>query len=192
MGFNLQQIVSAFLVLFAIIDITGSVPLIIQLRNRGSVIKPFLVASVSFFVLVAFLVLGEGLLSIFHVDVHSFAVAGSVVLFVYGLEMSLGVTIVKDDGPKEMASIVPIVFPMIAGAGSMTSLISMRAEYEMVNIIIATFFNVVFVYLVLRYLDKFEKFVGPSLIYVLRKVFGIILLAISIKLFASNLPTLFN
>lgn len=191
MGFNFQQIISAFLVLFAIIDITGSVPLIISLRDKGNVIRPGYVSIISFLVLVAFLFLGEGLLSLFSVDVHSFAVAGAIVLFIYGLEMTLGVEIVKNDGPKEVASIVPLVFPLIAGAGSMTTLISMRAEYETVNIIVAIALNMVFVYFVLKYLDKFEKIIGPSAIYVLRKVFGIILLAIAVKLFASNISTLF-
>lgn len=191
MGFNFQQIISAFLVLFAIIDITGSVPLIISLRDKGNVIRPGYVSIISFLVLVAFLFLGEGLLSLFSVDVHSFAVAGAIVLFIYGLEMTLGVEIVKNDGPKEVASIVPLVFPLIAGAGSMTTLISMRAEYETVNIIVAIALNMVFVYFVLKYLDKFEKLIGPSAIYVLRKVFGIILLAIAVKLFASNISTLF-
>ena len=191
MGFNFQQIISAFLVLFAIIDITGSVPLIISLRDKGNVIRPGYVSIISFLVLVAFLFLGEGLLSLFSVDVHSFAVAGAIVLFIYGLEMTLGVEIVKNDGPKEVASIVPLVFPLIAGAGSMTTLISMRAEYETVNIIVAIALNMVFVYFVLKYIDKFEKIIGPSAIYVLRKVFGIILLAIAVKLFASNISTLF-
>lgn len=192
MGLNFQEIVSAFLVLFAIIDITGSIPLIISLRDKGNIIKPLKVSVVSAVVLITFLFLGEGLLSIFSVDVHSFAVAGAIVIFVYGFEMTLGVEIVKDKGPKEVASIVPLVFPLIAGAGSMTTLISMRAEYEIINIIIAILMNTTFVYFILKYVDKFEKLIGPSAIYVLQKVFGIILIAISVKLFASNISTLIN
>ena len=135
---------------------------------------------------------GEGLLSIFNVDIHAFAVAGALILFIYGLEMTFGLHIANDnDGPKEAASIVPLVFPLIAGAGSLTTLVSMRAEFRQENIIVAVFLNMVIAFFVLKYLDKFEKIVGPSLIYVLRKIFGVILLAISIKLFASNVATLF-
>lgn len=189
---NFQQIISAFLVLFAIIDITGSIPLIIELKKRGAVIKPFKVAFLSFLVLLAFLYGGEGLLSIFSVDIHAFAVAGAIILFIYGLEMTFGFHITNDtDAPKEAASIVPLVFPLIAGAGSLTTLVSMRAEYSHINIIVAVFLNMVFAFFVLKYLDKFEKIVGPNVIYVLRKIFGVILLAIAIKLFASNVEVLF-
>lgn len=190
--FSIQEIVSAFLVLFAIIDITGSIPLIIELKRKGSVIKPFKVAAIAFLVLVAFLYGGEGLLSIFNVDIHAFAVAGAIILFIYGLEMTFGLHITNDsDGPQEAASIVPLVFPLIAGAGSLTTLVSIRAEYSQENIILAIFLNMLFVFFVLKYLDKFEKIVGPSVIYVLRKVFGVILLAIAIKLFVSNVAILF-
>lgn len=192
MGFNLKEILSAFMILLAIIDVTGSIPIVIDLKRKGNIINPLKVAVISFLVMVVFLVGGEGLLALFSVDVHAFAVAGALILFVYGIEMTLGVQIMKNDSPDGSATIVPLVFPLIAGAGALTTLISMRAEYASVNIVSAIFLNMVLVYVVFKYVDKLEKFMGPNTIYILRKIFGIILLAVSIRMFSVNIATLFN
>lgn len=192
MGFNLKEIFSAFMILLAIIDVTGSIPIVIDLKRKGNIINPLKVAVISFIVMVVFLVGGEGLLALFNVDVHAFAVAGALILFVYGIEMTLGVQIMKNDSPDGSATIVPLVFPLIAGAGALTTLISMRAEYDSVNIISAIFLNMVLVYIVFKYVDKLDKFMGPNTIYILRKIFGIILLAVSIRMFSVNIATLFN
>lgn len=190
MLFSLKEIISAFIVLFAIIDITGSLPIIIDLRSKGAAISPWKVAIISFFILVAFLFAGEGLLSLFSVDVHSFAVAGSIIIFIYGMEMTLGVEIMKNDGPASAASVVPVIFPLIAGAGVLTTLISMRAEYATPDIIAAIALNMVVVFFMLKNIDWVERVLGPTVIYILRKIFGIILLAIAVKLFTANIATM--
>lgn len=190
MLFSLKEIISAFIVLFAIIDITGSLPIIIDLRSKGAAISPWKVAIISFFILVAFLFAGEGLLSLFSVDVHSFAVAGSIIIFIYGMEMTLGVEIMKNDGPASAASVVPVIFPLIAGAGVLTTLISMRAEYATPDIIAAIALNMVVVFFMLKNVDWVERVLGPTVIYILRKIFGIILLAIAVKLFTANIATM--
>ena len=145
----------------------------------------------SFVVFVLFLFAGEGLLSLFGVDIRSFAVAGSIVIFVLAVEMIMGIELMKNDGPDGSATFVPIIFPLIAGAGTLTTLLSMRAEYHLENIIVAVVLNMIVVFLVLSNLDRIEKILGRGLIYVLRKFFGIILLAIAVKLFASNFMQLF-
>jgi len=192
MGFDLKQILSAFVVLFAIIDITGSIPVIIDLRERKGHINAARVSIVSFITLTVFLFAGEVILNLFGVNVSSFAVAGSIVIFVISAEMIFDIKIFKDDSPKEASYIVPLVFPLIAGTGAFTTLLSLRAEYEKLNIIIALALNMVFVYAVLMSTNKIEKFIGKGGIYILRKFFGIILLAISVKLFTSNLDPLLN
>jgi multiple antibiotic resistance protein len=192
MGFDLKQILSAFVVLFAIIDITGSIPVIINLQERKGRINAGKVSIVSFITLTAFLFVGEATLNLFGVNVSSFAVAGSIVIFVISAEMIFDVKIFKDDSPEEASYIVPLVFPLIAGAGAFTTLLSLRAEYEKINIIIALAFNMVFVYAVLKSTNKIEKIIGKGGIYILRKFFGIILLAISVKLFTGNLDPLLN
>ena len=190
MHFSFKEIISAFIVLFAIIDITGSLPIVIGLKEKGAKIVPLKVALISFVILVAFLFAGEGLLSLFGVDIHSFAVAGAIIIFIYGMEMTLGVEIMKNDGPASAANVVPIIFPLIAGAGVLTTLISMRAEYAIQNIIVAIALNMVVVYFVLKYVDWVERVLGPTVIYILRKVFGIILLAMAVKLFTANIATM--
>ena len=192
MGFDLKEIASAFVVLFAIIDIIGSIPVIVDLKQRKGAVNPGKVSITSFFTMVLFLFAGEGLLNLFGVNVSSFAVAGSIVIFVLAAEMTFDVRIFKDESPAEASFIVPLVFPLIAGAGSFTTLLSLRAEYEIINIIVAIAINMVFVYFVLRMTDKIEKFLGKGSIYILRKFFGIILLAIAVKLFTSNLDPLLN
>jgi len=192
MGFDLKEILSAFVVLFAIIDITGSIPVIVDLKQRKGNINPGKVSIVSFLTLAVFLLAGEAILNLFGVNVSSFAVAGSLVIFVLAAEMIFDVRIFKDESPAEASYIVPLVFPLIAGAGAFTTLLSLRAEYEIINILIALAMNMIFVFLVLKLTDKIERFLGKGSIYILRKFFGIILLAISVKLFTSNLDPLLN
>lgn len=192
MGFDLKEIVSAFVVLFAIIDITGSIPVIIDLKQRKGEIKAGRVSLVSFLTLSIFLIAGEGILNLFGVNVSSFAVAGSIVIFVLAAEMIFDVRIFKDESPAEASYIVPLVFPLIAGAGAFTTLLSLRAEYEVMNILIALALNMVFVFIVLKSTSRIEKILGKGSIYILRKFFGIILLAIAVKLFTSNLDPLLN
>lgn len=189
--FSFKEILSAFMVLFAIIDITGSIPIIIDLQKRGNSVKPISAVFLSFVAFILFLFAGEGLLSLFGVDIQSFAVAGSIIIFVLAIEMIMGIEIMKNDGPEGSATVVPLVFPLIAGAGTLTTLLSMRAEFRVENIIVAIILNMIFVYLVLAKLQWIEKIFGEGVIYVLRKFFGIILLAMAVKLFATNLVFLF-
>lgn len=191
MDFSVKEIVSAFMVLFAIIDITGSIPIIIDIKSKGGQVKPLFAAIGSLVLFILFLIAGDGLLSLFGVNIESFAVAGSIVIFVLALEMILGVELMKNDGPGGSATLVPIIFPLIAGAGTLTTLLSLRAEYAFENIVVAIILNMIVVYAVLNKLEYIEKFLGKGTIYVLRKFFGIILLAIAIKLFATNIASLF-
>ncbi len=191
MNFSIKEIVSAFMVLFAIIDITGSIPIIIDIKSKGGKVKPLFAAIGSLILFILFLIAGDGLLALFGVNIESFAVAGSIVIFVLALEMILGVELMKNDGPGGSATLVPIIFPLIAGAGTLTTLLSLRAEYAFQNILVAIVLNMIVVYFVLSKLEYIEKFLGKGTIYVLRKFFGIILLAISIKLFATNIASLF-
>ena len=184
--FDLQEIVSAFMVLFAVIDVTGLLPVFIDFQNKGMKISPIY----SLIAFVAFLFVGNGILQLFQVDISSFAVAGSLVIFVMAVEMVLGIEIFHNDGPGGSATLVPIVFPLIAGAGSFTALLSLRALYSLPDILIALVLNIVIVYLVLRYAFLVEKVFGKAFVYVLRKLFGIILLAISVRMFVSNLTKL--
>ncbi|ASB49467.1 MarC family protein [Alkalitalea saponilacus] len=183
------EILSAFIVLFAVIDILGSIPIIINIREQGGVIKSFQASSISFVILFIFLFLGEALLGLFGVDISSFAIAGSFVLMLMAIEMILGVQIFKHDSPAG-ASIVPVAFPLIAGAGSFTTLLALRAEFALANIILALFLNIVVVFLVLNYTDKIERLIGAGGVYVLKKFFGIILMAMAIRLFMSNFANL--
>ena len=178
------------MVLFAVIDILGAIPIIISLREKNQKIEAGKAAIVSFVILVAFLFIGKALLGLFNVDISSFAVAGALVLLVLAVEMIFGVEIFKNDSPCGSATIVPLVFPLIAGAASFTTLLSLRAEYNILNIIIAVAMNMALVYLVLRYVYYEERLFGKSGVYVMRKLFGIILLAIAVRLFTSNLTSL--
>ena len=187
MNFDLKQIVSATVVLFAIIDILGSIPIILNIRKKGVKINPLVVSSFAFGILMLFLFFGDFILQLFNVDIESFAVAGSLVIFVFALEMLLDIEIFRNSGPTGTASFIPIAFPLVAGPGSFTTLLSLRAEYHIENIVVALVLNLLFVYLVLNFTSKIEKAIGESGIYVLRKFFGIILLAIAVKLFATNL-----
>lgn len=183
---NLVQIFSAFVVLFAIIDVLGSTPIFLSLKSQHKQIKAGRAVLVSLAIFLAFIFAGEAMLNLFGVDVASFAVAGSFVIFILALEMILGVEIIKSEG-RSGATLVPVAFPLIAGPGAMTTLLSLRAEYHMVNILIGLGLNLIFVYFVLRSVDKIEKVVGGDIIFILRKFFGVLLLAIAVKLFATNL-----
>lgn len=173
------------MVLFAVIDIFGSIPIILSIKNKGGHVKAGQASLVAFILLISFLFLGERILGLFGVDISSFAIAGSLIILFLALEMVLGIEFFKGDTPAS-ASIVPIAFPLVAGAGSITTLISLRAEYDSINILIALFLNMVVVYLVLKLTHWFEKLLGEAGILILKKFFGIILLAIAIKLFMTN------
>ena len=189
---NIQELASAFMVLFAVIDITGAVPIINDIQNKGHKISAIKAALASYILLVAFLFVGDGLLNLFSVDISSFAVAGSLVIFVLAVEMIFGIPILKNDSPSGTASIVPLVFPLIVGAGTLTTLLALRAEYHTINIIIALTLNIIVVYFVLKNVSLVEKIFGKGGAYILRKFLGIILLAISVKLFTSNLTSLID
>ena len=189
-NFNFQQILSAFIVLFAVIDIIGAIPIIIDLKDKGKDVNALKATLISFLLLLGFFYAGDILLRLFHVDIESFAVAGAFVIFLLSLEMILDIEIFKNQGPIKEATLVPLVFPLLAGAGSFTTLLSLRAEYASVNIIVALVLNMLWVYFVVRMTRKVEKVLGKGGIYLIRKFFGIILLAISVKLFMSNIPLL--
>ncbi|MBL0339776.1 MAG: MarC family protein [Bacteroidetes bacterium] len=186
MDLNFKDIITVSMILFAVIDIIGSIPAIIQIRQQAGSIHPEKATVVSFLIMLLFLFLGESILKFLGLDLSSFAIAGSFVLFFLSLEMILGIKIYKDELPAT-ASIVPIAFPLIAGAGTMTTLLSLRAQYDSVTIIIGVILNLVLVYLCLKNLRFLENLLGPVGIGVVRKVFGFILLAIAVKLFRSNL-----
>ncbi len=190
LNFNFREIVTSGMILFAVIDIVGSIPIIIGLRAKVGHIQSEKASIVAAGIMIAFLFIGEEILNLIGIDVNSFAVAGAFVIFFLAIEMILGITLYKDDAP-ESASIVPIAFPLIAGAGTMTTLLSMRAEYHVENIIVAIIVNIIFVYVVLKSSKKMEYILGKNGISVIRKVFGVILLAIAVKLFASNINQLF-
>ena len=189
---SIQELASAFMVLFAVIDITVAVPIINDIQNKGHKISAIKAALASYILLVAFLFVGDGLLNLFSVDISSFAVAGSLVIFVLAVEMIFGIPIFKNDSPSGTASIVPLVFPLIVGAGTLTTLLALRAEYHTINIIIALTLNIIVVYFVLKNVSLVEKIFGKGGAYILRKFLGIILLAISVKLFTSNLTSLID
>ena len=189
-NFNFQQILSAFSVLFAVIDIIGAIPIIIDLKDKGKDVNALKATLISFLLLLGFFYAGDILLRLFHVDIESFAVAGAFVIFLLSLEMILDIEIFKNQGPIKEATLVPLVFPLLAGAGSFTTLLSLRAEYASMNIIVALVLNMLWVYFVVRMTRKVEKVLGKGGIYLIRKFFGIILLAISVKLFMSNITLL--
>ncbi len=186
MQIEVMEILAAFMVLFAIIDILGSIPIILDVKAKTGQLLPGKTTLIAFAIMLLFHFIGEPLLNVFGVDVSSFAIAGSVILFLMGLEMVMGITLFKHEGGGGGA-IVPIAFPLIAGAGSITTLLSLRAEYQSINILIALSLNMIIVYLVLRLTTFFERMIGPSGLHIVKKFFGIILLAIAIKLFMSNM-----
>ena len=181
------QLLKSTMVLFAVIDIVGSIPVLMDVKRKSGDIHPGRATMVALGIMLAFLFVGEGIITFLGVDVNSFAVAGSFVLFFMALEMILGIELFKSD-PSTMktATIVPVAFPLIAGAGSMTSILSLRAEFAQLNIMIAIIINMAIVFIVLKNLGRLERLLGEGGIAILRKVFGIILLAIAVKLFADN------
>ncbi|MFL2999518.1 MAG: MarC family protein [Cytophagales bacterium] len=190
MNFDLKEFISSTMILFAIIDIVGNIPLIVLLREKYKVIESEKASFVSLVIMVVFLFVGEVLLNLLGVDINSFAVAGSIIILFLAAEMILGVKLYKDSNPKT-ASIVPIAFPLIAGPGTLTTLISIKSEYNDINIILAIVLNMILVYIVLKSSEKIQKILGSQGINILRKVFGIILLAIGIKLFTTNIKLIF-
>ena len=193
MNFNFKEIFTAFMVLFAVIDIVGNIPIIIDLRKKVGHIQSEKASLIAGVIMVVFLFLGQSLLELIGIDVYSFAVAGSFILFFIALEMILGITLYKDDEDTESitATVFPLAFPLIAGPGSLTTLLSLRAEFFIENIIIAVLCNVVVIYLVLKTSPKIERIIGANGIKIIRKIFGVILLAIAVKLFAANIQALF-
>ena len=182
---NYKEILSISMILFAVIDVIGSLPVLLDLQSKHGIIQSGKATLVSGLIMIGFMFLGEQILNIIGIDVSSFAIAGSFIIFFLALEMILGVKFYKDDSATT-ASIVPIAFPLIAGTGTLTTLLSIRAEYKVENIIIAILINLVFVYLVLRNTYRLEKILGVGGINILRKVFGVILLAIAVKLFRTH------
>ncbi|MEP7263355.1 MAG: MarC family protein [Bacteroidota bacterium] len=185
MDLDFKKVLTVSMILFAVIDIIGSLPVIIETRLKVGKIHAEKATIVSLIIMVVFLYLGESILKIIGIDVSSFAIAGALVIFFLAIEMILGVRLYKDDIP-ETASIVPIAFPLIAGTGTMTTLISLRAEYNLETILVGILLNTVVIYIVLRLVQPLEKLLGKAGISIIRKVFGIVLLAIAIKLFRTN------
>jgi len=183
--FDFSEILSTTMVLFAIIDILGSIPIVIGLRKKAGHIQSEKAAIVATILMIVFLFAGKTLLGVIGVDVASFAIAGSFVIFAIAMEMVLGLTLFRDEAP-ETVSIVPLAFPLIAGAGTMTTLLSLKTEYATQNIIVGIILNMMFVYFVLKNTNRLEKLFGKTGLNILRKAFGIILLAIAIKLFRTN------
>ncbi|WP_456441714.1 MarC family protein [Psychroserpens sp.] len=193
MQLNFKEIFTAFMVLFAVIDIIGNIPIIIDLRKKVGHIQSEKASIIAGVIMIVFLFLGKSLLSLIGIDVNSFAVAGAFILFFIALEMILGITLYKDDGSGAMtATVFPLAFPLIAGPGSLTTLLSLRAEFAIENIIIAVICNVIVIFIVLKTSAKLEHILGKNGINIIRKVFGVILLAIAVKLFAHNIKALFE
>ncbi len=188
---NFKEIITATMILFAVIDIIGSIPIIIDLRQKVGHIQSEKASIVAMLIMITFLFVGAEILKLIGIDVYSFAVAGAFVLLFLALEMILGIQLYKEESP-ETASVVPLAFPLIAGAGTMTTILSLKAEFQTVNIIVAIILNILFVYIVLKSSKKIERIIGKGGINVIRKIFGVILLAIAVKLFTSNIQGLFN
>lgn len=185
MHFSLIEILAAFMVLFAIIDIPGSIPIIVDIKAKSGDVHPMKVTVVSFLIFLAFLFIGSPLLGVFGIDVSSFAIAGSFIIFLIAMEMILGIELFKQD-TQGGGAVFPIAFPLIAGAGSITTILSLKAEYQTINIFLALLLNMIIIYLVLRLTSKFERILGKGGLQLLKKVFGVILLSIAIKLFLTN------
>ena len=190
--FDFQQIFSAFIVLFAVIDILGATPVILSLREKGRPVSASKATLISFALMVLFFYAGDGVLRLFSVDIASFAVAGSIILFLMSLEMLLDIEIFKANAPMKDATLVPLVFPLLAGAGTFTTLLSLRAEYAACNILVGLALNMLFVYFIIRATDRAERVLSKAGIYLMRKFFGIILMAISVRLFTGNIIPLLS
>ncbi|MDR0971061.1 MAG: MarC family protein [Bacteroidales bacterium] len=188
---DFSRIFTAFTVLFAVIDITGSIPIIIDLNSNGKKVKAAQAALISFALMIVFMFAGEGMLKLFNVDIASFAIAGAIILFAMAVEMTFDVEIFKNNtNSKGNSTIVPVVFPLIAGAATLTTTLSLRAECSILDLIIAIALNMIVVYLVIKNVNWVVKILGQGGVYVLRKFFGVILLAMSVKLFITNITPL--
>ena len=193
MHFNLKEIFTAFMILFAVIDIIGNIPIVIDLRKKAGQIQSEKASIIAGVILIIFLFLGNSILSLIGIDVNSFAVAGAFILFFIALEMILGITLYKQEEEASMSTAVfPLAFPLIAGPGSLTTLLSLRAEFRIENIIIAVLLNVIIIFIVLKTSSKIERIIGQNGINIIRKIFGVILLAIAVKLFTHNIKALFE
>ena len=193
MNFNFKDIATATMILFAVIDIVGGIPIIIGLREKAGRIHSGRASIIAGAVMIIFLILGEQILHLIGIDVNEFAVAGALILFFIALEMILGVTLFKEgDNNPSMASYFPLVFPLLAGPGTLTTLISLRAEYTLENIIVSIIINIIIVYIVLKTSGRLQRFLGTNGIAIIKKIFGVILLAIAVKLFTSNIQLLFQ
>ena len=191
MNFNLNEILTAFMVLFAVIDIVGNIPIVIDLRKKFGHIQSEKASVIAGIIMILFLFVGQRLLNLIGIDVHSFAVAGSFILFFIALEMILGITLYKEEEDETLnATVFPLAFPLIAGPGSLTTLLSLRAEFSLENIIVAVLLNVIVIYIVLKTSARIGKVIGKNGIAIIRKVFGVVLLAIAVKLFAANIKLL--
>ncbi|HMR15995.1 MAG TPA: MarC family protein [Mariniflexile sp.] len=193
MQLNLREIFTAFMILFAVVDIVGNIPIVIDLRKKVGNINSRKAAIISGVIMISFLFLGKSILTLIGIDVNSFAVAGAFILFFIALEMILGITLYKhEEHTSNTASVFPLAFPLIAGPGSLTTLLSLRAEFNTENIIVAIILNVIVIFIVLKTSRTIERFLGPNGISIVRKVFGVVLLAIAVKLFAHNIKALFE
>ncbi|PKA83142.1 multiple antibiotic resistance protein [Ulvibacter sp. MAR_2010_11] len=194
MQLNFKEIATATMVLFAVIDIIGNIPIIISLREKSGRINSGKAAIIAAVLMIVFLFLGESILKLIGINVSEFAVAGALILFFIALEMILGITLFKDSEhtSPDLASIFPLAFPLLAGPGSLTTLLSLRAEYSIQNIIVAILVNIIIIYIVLKTSARIQRFLGINGIAVIKKIFGVILLAIAVKLFTSNIQELFN
>ena len=185
---NIQEILSVTLILFSVIDIVGSIPIVIDLRKNEGHIESLKATIVSGVLMIVFLYVGASILKLFGLDQHSFAIAGAIIMFFIAVEMILGITLFRSDPTsKGIGSIVPLAFPLIAGAGTLTTILSLRAVYDPTNILIGIVANLIIIYIVLKSTNVLERKIGPGGFLVLRRVFGIILLAISVKIFKENI-----
>lgn len=184
---DFSEIITVTFTLFAVIDILGSLPVIISIKKKMGDINALLATAVSGGLMLLFFLVGEQMLQFMGLDVHSFAIAGSIVIFILGLEMVLGLDIFKHDDNMKASTLVPVAFPLIAGSGTLTTVMSLKAAYESYNILIAIFINLIIVYVTLRSVNLIERILGPSGVAVVRKFFGVILLAIAVKIFRGNL-----
>ena len=192
-AFNTVEFLSAFIVLFAVIDPIGIMPIVLSIRDKGKIIDPKKAVFYAFSLMLIFFFVGDWILNLFGVDINSFAVAGALIIFLMAIEMVLDIEIFKDSSiAANNATMVPLVFPLLAGAGSFTTLLSLKAEYAGINILIALLANAVVVFIMLSATAHLQRLLGKGGIYFTRKFFGIILLAISVKLFTSNLLHFIN
>lgn len=189
--FDIWQVLSSFIFLFAIIDPLGNLPVTLNMQRRGIKISPFKVSLATIVILITFLFAGEWVLKLFGVKIEYFAIAGGFIIFLMALEMILDVTIFKNEGLDGSGSIVPLAFPMYAGPGAFTALLSITAEYSITNLVISVALNTVLLFLVLAGTNWLNKYVGQTTLYILRKFFGIIVLAIACKLMFGNLAMVF-